>query len=96
MPDAFISRAGMEAQQLDEKFTQTELSTLKEKLVQMQQAAKTRDDALRQLEGTMRLMQANLDSASKVLDPYPTVSEVASVLRRRQLRLGHRRGVGWL
>ncbi len=53
----------MEAQQLDEKFTQTELSTLKEKLVQMQQAAKTRDDALRQLEGTMRLMQANLDSA---------------------------------
>jgi len=37
MPDAYITRAGMEAKALDEKFTQTELNTLKNELAEVNQ-----------------------------------------------------------
>ena len=95
MPDVYISRAGMETRQLDEKFTQTELSTVKHDLAQMEQAAKIKDDRIRQLEDSMHRMQQNLDAVSRVLSLNPTVREVASVLGRRRSRLGHRRGGGW-
>src|SRR5207247_912221 len=55
MVDIYISRSGMETKQLDEKFTQTELSTVKKDLAQMEQSAKIKDDRICQLEESMRL-----------------------------------------
>src|ERR1043166_1187855 len=40
MPDVYISRAGMESKELDEKFTNTELSALKDEFAKMEQQAK--------------------------------------------------------
>jgi hypothetical protein len=37
MPDIYISRAGMETRTLDQKFTQTELSSLKDNLARVNQ-----------------------------------------------------------
>lgn len=83
MPDVYISRAGMESKALDEKFTQTELSTVKGDLDQMVQAAKIKDDRIRQLEESMRSMQQNLEAVSKVLSLNPTSIEVQRALGRK-------------
>jgi integrase len=46
MPDVYISRAGMENKQLDEKFTQTELSELQTKLLRQEQSSKIMQETL--------------------------------------------------
>jgi site-specific recombinase XerD len=56
MPDIYISRAGMETRQLDEKFTQAELGEVRNNLAQMEQATRIKDDRIRQLEESMRLL----------------------------------------
>lgn len=86
MPDVYISRAGMESRQLDEKFTQTELSTLKDDFTKMEQATRIKDERIRQLEESMRHLQENLDAVSKVLNLNPEVDEVEAVLRRKLSR----------
>ena len=84
MPDIYISRAGMETKALDEKFTQTELGTLKDDLTKVEQASKMKDDRIRQLEESMRLLQLNLDAVSQVLSLKPTAAEIEAALRRRK------------
>jgi len=97
MPDVYISRSGMETEQLDEKFTQTKLEALNAKLMQMEQtdrikdervrhleqADRIKDDHIRQLEESMRHFRVNLDAVSKVLNLNPEVDEVEAVLRRK-------------
>jgi integrase len=83
MPDIYISRAGMETKALDEKFTQTELSTVKDDLIKMEQAAKIKDDRIRGLEKSMRHLQQNLEAVSKVLNLGPTLKDVKSALQRK-------------
>lgn len=46
MPDVYISRAGMDNKELDEKFTQTELSELKLQIEKQEQANKIMKEAL--------------------------------------------------
>ncbi len=58
MPDVYISRAGMETKALDEKFTQTELSTVKAELSQIEEAARIKDERIRQLEASVAVMKA--------------------------------------
>ena len=48
MPDVYISRAGVDSTELDEKFTQTELSALKDQLIRVEQAAKIKDERILQ------------------------------------------------
>ena len=84
MPDIYISRAGMETKALDEKFTQTELGTLKDDLAKVEHASKMKDDRIRQLEESMRLLQQNLEAVSQVLNLNPTVKEIEAALRRRK------------
>jgi len=84
MPDVYISRAGMETKQLDEKFTQTELSTLKDVLTKVEQASKIKDDRIRQLEESMQLLQQNLDAVSRVLNLNPTAAEIEKALRAKR------------
>ena len=83
MPDVYISRAGMETRQLDEKFTQTELGEVRNDLAQMEQANRIKDDRIRQLEESMRLLQQNLDAVSKVLGLKPTVTDIKTALERK-------------
>jgi hypothetical protein len=83
MPDVYISRAGMETKQLDEKVTQTELAILKDDLVKMEQANKVKDYRIRQLEEAIQLMQENLDGVAKVLGLKPTVEDVEAALQRK-------------
>jgi len=83
MPDVYISRAGMETKRLDEKFTQTELSTLKDDLVKVEQASQMKDDRIRHLEESMRLLQQNLDAVTQALSLKPTIPEIETALRRK-------------
>ena len=83
MPDIYISRAGMESKNLDEKFTQTELGTLKDDFTKMEQSTRIKDERIRQLEESMRHLQQNLDAVSKVLNLNPTPEQIEGVLRRK-------------
>lgn len=84
MPDVYISRAGMESKNLDEKFTQTELGTLKDDFTKMEQAARIKDERIRQLEESMWIMEQNLKNVvSKVLNMNPTPQQIEGVLRRK-------------
>ena len=83
MPDIYISRAGMESKNLDEKFTQTELGTLKDDFTKMEQATRIKDERIRQLEESMRHLQQNLDAVSKVLNLNATQEQIEGVLRRK-------------
>lgn len=85
MPDIYISRSGMQSKALDEKFTQTELGTLRDDLVKMEQAGKIKDDRIRQLEESVRALQQNLDEVSRVLNRNPPLEQVEAILRKKQL-----------
>lgn len=86
MPDIYISRAGMETKQLDEKFTQTEISEVKAGMAQLEQTAKIKDERIRQLEESMQLLQKNLDAVSSVLSLNLTVQDIEGALRRKRSR----------
>jgi hypothetical protein len=82
----YISRAGLETQSLDDEFTQTELGSVKDDLAQLEQAAKIKDDRIRQLEESLRLLQENPGAVSTVLSLNPTISEFETVLRWKRRR----------
>ena len=84
MPDIYISRAGMETKALDEKFTQTELSTVKSDLVKLEQTTKIKDDRIRQLEENMRTLQDNFAAVSRVLQLNPSVEDIEKALQRKK------------
>jgi hypothetical protein len=84
MPDVYISRSGMDSRALDQKFTQTELAMVKDDLAQLEQAAKIKDERIRQLEESTRLLQHNLDAVSRVLSLKPTLSQIENALRKKR------------
>jgi integrase len=87
MPDVYISRAGMESKNLEEKFTQIELGTLKDNFTKMEQADRIKDERIRQMEESMRIMEQNLKNVvSKVLSLNPEVDEVEAAIRRKLSR----------
>jgi integrase len=84
MPDVYISRAGMESKNLEEKFTQIELGTLKDDFTKMEQADRIKDERIRQMEESMRIMEQNLKNVvSKVLNLNPTPEQIEDVLHRK-------------
>lgn len=87
MPDIYISRAGMETKALDEKFTQTELGTVKADLVKLEQTTKIKDERIRQLEESMRTLQENFEAVSRVLQLNPSVEDIEKALRRKKRAL---------
>jgi len=84
MPDVYISRAGMENHQLDEKFTQTELSTLKDDLVRVTQDNQIKAQRLEQLQQSLDTMQRNIVMITEILAANPSVQEVALALQRKR------------
>jgi hypothetical protein len=84
MPDIYISRAGMENRELDEKFTATELSALKDELARKEQADKIKDNRIKQLETNLTTVERNLQFIAKALALNPTVENVEAALERRR------------
>jgi hypothetical protein len=84
MPDVYISRAGMETKQRDARFTQTARATVQNDLAKLDQVAKIKDDRIRRLEDSVRLLQQNLDAVSKVLRLDPMVEDVEPALQRKK------------
>lgn len=84
MPDVYISRAGMESKELDQKFTATELSTVKDQLVQVEQSAKIKDDRIAQLEKTIVGLQASFSQVAEVLKLNPSVADVEAAIQRKK------------
>lgn len=83
MPDIYISRAGMETKQLDEKFAQIEMGTVKEDVARLEQATRIKDDRIQQLEDGMRKLQQDFDDLSRVLSLNPPEDKVEMALRRK-------------
>ncbi|MCX6896015.1 MAG: site-specific integrase [Verrucomicrobia bacterium] len=84
MPDIYISRAGMETKALDEKFTQTELSSLKDELAKVDQAARIKDDRIKQMEQAMERIETQLlETVGKIVRKNPTINQVEAALERK-------------
>lgn len=84
MPDVYISRAGMETKQLDERFAQTELNAVKSELVEMEQARCIDKERIRQLESGMAAMGQNLKAVAQVLKLNPNVKEIQTGMSRQR------------
>ena len=88
MPDVYISRAGMESKTLDEKFTQTELSTLKTDLAKVNEEARIKDERLLQLQDTVRVLSENLDRVvSAVLNISSEPEAIKAALQRKRIAI---------
>ena len=55
-------------------------ATVKNDLAQLEQAAKIKDERIRQLEESTRHLQQNLDAVSRVLSLKPTLSQIENAL----------------
>ena len=84
MPDIYISRAGMETLELDEKFTQTELSTLKDDLSRLSRDNHLKDERILQLQRSIAELTKNFQSIQQILAANPTIQDVESALRRKR------------
>jgi len=84
MPDIYISRAGMENKDLDVKFTNTELSGLKDEFTRLQQETNIKDERIVALQKSIDQMQRNMAAISEVLAMKPTREEVEQVLKRKR------------
>jgi hypothetical protein len=88
MPDIYISRAGMENKDLDVKFTNTELSGLKDDLARLQQQTKIKDERIAALQSTIENMQNHLAEIAEVLAMKPSVEAVQKALARKKALAG--------
>ncbi|MHB8519772.1 MAG: hypothetical protein ACYDH9_03345 [Limisphaerales bacterium] len=68
MPDVYISRAGMESNELDEKFTQREMRESKNALAKKEQEDRIKADRIKQLERAIEVIQENFPSISKIVE----------------------------
>jgi len=76
VPDIYIRRARVETKALDEKFVYTELSALKDEIVQAEQFAQIKDERIRRLEESIQHLQTDLNALSRVLKLAPTAREI--------------------
>jgi len=86
MPDVYISRAGMENHQLDEKFTQTELSTLKDDLVKVTQENQIKAQRIDELQQSIAAMHRNVEMITEILAKKPTIEDVELALEWKKAR----------
>lgn len=83
MPDVYISRAGMESRHLDEKFTQTELSTLQSQLTEVNEQARIREERLLALQEKFLTLSEHLDQISAVLRISNQPESIQAALQRK-------------
>ncbi|MCI0746316.1 MAG: hypothetical protein L0Y58_13015 [Verrucomicrobia subdivision 3 bacterium] len=83
MPDVYISRAGMENKELDEKFTSTELGVLKNQVAKLENESKRKDESIRDLKRLVNTMQLNLEDVYTILKRKPTIPEVEMAMAKK-------------
>jgi hypothetical protein len=88
MPDVYIPRAGMETRELDEKFNQTELSTLKDDLSRLSRDNHLKDERIQNLEQSIADLTNNFQSIQHILAANPTIQDVESAVRRKRSQNG--------
>ena len=84
MPDVYISRAGMETRELDAKFTQTELSTLKDDLSRVAQENQIKEQRIEELQRSVEAMRRNVEMITEILAKNPSIREVELALQRKR------------
>ena len=80
MPDIYISRAGMENKELDEKFTQTELGDLKYKLEKQEQQNNLMKERQERLEAELNRRQQFDPVLDKLLQQAPVIHQLKKLL----------------
>ena len=88
MVDVYISRSGMESKELDEKFTQTELSTVQAEITRLEQETRIKSDRMLQMEQSMQQLQKDLDAVSRVLHRIPGVQHLEIALQTKRMSVG--------
>ena len=83
-----------ESEQFPVEVLQTELGSLKDDLLKMEQATRIKDDRIRQLEESIKLFRENLDVVAKALTFKPSPEELQLALRRKEQSRGARSGIG--
>ena len=86
MPDIYISRAGMENNDIDLKFTNTELGQLKDELATVRQEAKIKEDTIEKMSKIIAHLQTNLEAINQVLAKNPTVKDLETALQRKRAK----------
>lgn len=86
MPDVYIARSGVDMEELDKKFTGTEVEGLKGSLVRMEQESKVKGDRIEQLETALGATNRNLAALAEILRLQPTSSDVRTAIERRERR----------
>ncbi|MCX6896416.1 MAG: hypothetical protein NTZ16_13145, partial [Verrucomicrobia bacterium] len=72
-----------ETKQLDEKFVQNDLGAMKAELTQFEQSNKMKDERIRQLEESMRVLRTNFETVAKILSLNPTDREIMAGMARK-------------
>jgi len=85
MPDVYISRAGMENKNLDQKFTNTELGLLKDQVVKLEYEAKRKDETIQELKGLVNTIQLNLDDVYAILKRKPSIGAMQAAVERKRI-----------
>ena len=83
MPDVYIASSGVDMEELDKKFTGTEVESLRNSLTRVEQASHLKDERIQQLEQNLSVFQKHLATISKVLDLKPSSEELQAHLHRR-------------
>ena len=89
MPDIYISRAGMATPQLDEQFTQTELSSLKTELTELREQERIKQDQIQNLQSTVHNMARHLEQVAELLKGTSDPTLIEAALTR--IRQSHRK-----
>jgi integrase len=87
MPDVYISRAGVDSQELDEKFTSTTVETLQQRLVKKEQEDQLKDDRIKMLENEITGMRQTYNLLVSALGLNPTLAEAEAALKHKKLNL---------
>ncbi|MCX6909140.1 MAG: hypothetical protein NTY01_14010 [Verrucomicrobia bacterium] len=75
-------------EELDKKFTGTEVETLKTSFTRLQQEATMKDERIHDLEKAIEVLQHNWTSVSHILALKPSVRDLQSALARKSKSVG--------
>jgi hypothetical protein len=87
MPDVYIARAGVDMQELDERFKATEVDTLKTTITTLEQKNHLNDDRITRLEADKNVLEDNLAALAEIIRRLPPVSEIESRVRKLSARV---------
>jgi integrase len=76
MPDIYISRAGVESAELDQKFANAEAASVKDLLAKAEQREKVKNERIEQLEKTIAEIQQRFDEITAALRKNPSEAEI--------------------